>query len=157
MVVGVSGSPSDALESRALTFTRVQGGGVASGAAALAAAVQTAEAESGGSGAAAAASPAAQPANGPAGAATAPAQPQANGSAAAAPTPASPASAPAPAAAEEAGKGGGKAQPLQGMGARQLAFDPLKKISALASSGVDVSKDGHAARADPDTLPTDAS
>jgi hypothetical protein len=43
---------------------------------------------------------------------------------------------------------------MQGMGARALKFDPLKSISAAASKGDDLSRDGSAARADLDTLPT---
>jgi len=43
---------------------------------------------------------------------------------------------------------------MPNMGSRPLKFDPLKKISAMASSGEDITKDGHAARADPDSLPT---
>lgn len=51
-------------------------------------------------------------------------------------------------------KGNGVA--MSGMGARPLKFDPLKKVSQAAESGADISGDGGAARADPDTLPTDA-
>ncbi|KAF5842392.1 P-loop containing nucleoside triphosphate hydrolase protein [Dunaliella salina] len=43
---------------------------------------------------------------------------------------------------------------MPNMGSRPLKFDPLKKISTMASSGEDITKDGHAARADPDSLPT---
>lgn len=49
---------------------------------------------------------------------------------------------------------GGPALPMKGMGSRSVKFDPLKKISAAAESGADLSQDGSAARADPDTLDT---
>lgn len=38
--------------------------------------------------------------------------------------------------------------------ARPIKFDPLRKMSELQKSGVDISKDGYAARSDPSTLPT---
>lgn len=50
------------------------------------------------------------------------------------------------------GAKGGAVQ-LPNMGARPLQFDPLQKISKLAAAGVDIAGDGHAARADPDSLP----
>lgn len=63
----------------------------------------------------------------------------------------------APAPAKPANENrGGATRVMGGMAPRPLAFDPLGGLSKLAAAGVDVSKDGHAARADPDTLPTDA-
>ncbi len=49
----------------------------------------------------------------------------------------------------------GSAQ-LSGMSARPLKFDPLSQVSKAARQGQDTEKDGALARADPDSLPTDA-
>ncbi len=51
------------------------------------------------------------------------------------------------------GLGLGGAAALPGMGARAAKFDPLRAISAAAKGGEDLSADGSAARADPDSLP----